>query len=1048
MATGNNRDVRLGIEVATSGEGRVKALAGDLRQLAAEGGDAAPAFGRLADELDRSAAEAEQAQAATKHLRDARREAEAAERSAKRALAESNAELARLKVNTDAAARSDDAYRSRVRELGSAIVDQKLAVQAAVAARQAATGRANEAAQAEQRLAEQIKLQTAAVREVITRQAAAAQQAAGANTTLRDSLSRTGAELSAVARAAQLATAGVGAFAGGAAIASVARVADAYSNLAARIKLVTGEGAAFNEAFEGVQQIALRTNSTLEATGTLFTRIAQAGREIGLTQRDALALTETINQAVQVSGSSAEASSAAITQLIQGLQSGVLRGEEFNSVMEQAPRLAQALAAGLGVTTGELRKMAEAGSLTSATVINALQGQSAALQREFESLPPTIGRAIQNLSTAWSVYVGSADAGTGASAAAARAITALAGNLETLGNLLLGVGKGYAAFKALRLAEEFLGIGRAAKVAAAEVAAANTALAASGAAGTAAAAGAGRFAAILGSLKAFTLVGVLTNLESIGKFLGEGAAKLLGYGKAIDQLDAQMRAEAEAARASAAAKAELAQRMQQAADKALGLTDASRRLVGEFTNVTTKGGSAREAVEKLGKALDLGDLAGITDAGAALDALAVRGKLSAQGIGDAYALALKDVDLAQFETQARAAFDSSEQGARRLAAALDAIADESLRRAGTSADELRSGINRAAVSAINDVDALANTLRELKITGDESGRALAGSLDRALDAAKTERAVREVIARLEDLGKRGEIAGDQLAEGFEKARRKLDDLKPGVNSLNEALRNFGLKSREELQATADKLGASYKQIAGNVNVSLRDQIAALAQYRAAAEAAGDKAALAQIKVQEEILRTRAQVEGLGGEFERQFDRGGKSAEGFVESVLRAQRELERLNATAAASNLSSGLDERNRSVRSTLGDNLDAEGFVVDRQGNRVGAPGTGEREGFRFDAQRFQRDFNAYQRMVGTGAGAHFAAPDPERYYVPVAQPGNTSTPDATTSARAPAPSTTQTIRIELGGRATTVNVASQQDANALTSLLQQLQTAASRTA
>jgi hypothetical protein len=93
-----------------------------------------------------------------------------------------------------------------------------------------------------------------------------------------------------------------------------------------------------------VTEVALRTHSALEDTGVLFSRIAQAGRDAGLSAEKAslqsLGLTETINQAVQIGGSSAEASSAAITQLIQGLQSGVLRGEEFNSVMEQAPRLA------------------------------------------------------------------------------------------------------------------------------------------------------------------------------------------------------------------------------------------------------------------------------------------------------------------------------------------------------------------------------------------------------------------------------------------------------------------------------------------------------------------------------------------------------------------------------------------------------------------------------------------------------------------------------------------------------------------------------------
>ncbi|ATG92631.1 tape measure protein [Paracidovorax citrulli] len=186
-------------------------------------------------------------------------------------------------------------------------------------------------------------------------------------------------------------------------------------------------------------------HSALEETGVLFTRLTQAGKDAGLNTaaatKQSLALTETINQAIQLSGASAQASSAAITQLVQGLQGGALRGDEFNSVMEQSPRLARALADGLGVTTGELRKMAEAGLLTSDTVIKALQGQSQTVATEFSKLPPTVGRALQDLSTQWTLYVGETDKATGASAAAATAINAVSSNLRTIAGLLIDAGR-------------------------------------------------------------------------------------------------------------------------------------------------------------------------------------------------------------------------------------------------------------------------------------------------------------------------------------------------------------------------------------------------------------------------------------------------------------------------------------------------------------------------------------------------------------------------------------------------------------------------------
>lgn len=236
----------------------------------------------------------------------------------------------------------------------------------------------------------------------------------------------------------------------------VAATADEFNNLQARIQLVTGGGQQFVGLFEDITKVALDTHSALDTTGTLFTRIAQASKEAGLNAQQAniqaLGLTQTINQTVQLSGSSAEASNAAITQLIQGLQSGVLRGDEFNSVMEQAPRLAKALADGLGVTTGELRKMAEQGALTSKTVISALQGQSDVVATEFAKLPLTVGRSLQDLSTRWTLYVGEADKGSGATASAAKIIEALSKNIDVLVNTLYAAGKGFAAFKIAGLA--------------------------------------------------------------------------------------------------------------------------------------------------------------------------------------------------------------------------------------------------------------------------------------------------------------------------------------------------------------------------------------------------------------------------------------------------------------------------------------------------------------------------------------------------------------------------------------------------------------------
>lgn len=685
----------------------------------------------------------------------------------------------------------------------------------------------------------------------------------------------------------------------------VAEVADSVSNLRARLQLVVGEGPALEQTFSAVAQIALDTSAELEATGTLFARVSQAGREFNLTRADALALTESINQSIAVSGTGIAASDAALTQLIQGLQSGVLRGEEFNSIMEQAPRLARALADGLGVTTGELRKMANQGALTTQVVIEALQSQSAVLQAEFEKLPPTVGRAITNLGTAWSLYVSDVDKATGASRFAAGAIDALAGNLSTLVEILFAAGKAVAALTVLRMAQSFIADATAARGAAAAIGLATTATTAhtaavvantaaqtgNAAASTAAVAGAGRLAGALATLRTLTFLGVITNLESIGTAIGEGIAKWLGYGKAIEDAERSARAEEAATREQAKAKGVLAAQMEAAADRAEGLNKQSSALVSQFEGLTAKGETTAEALAKVGKELDLSNVAGIQNAIVALSVLEQRGRITGDALRATLGTALKGVDLGVFEAQARAAFDASERGALRLKAVLDTIAEESLRRAGFSLKELQTGFSEASAAAVNDLDAVSKSLADLKIGGDQAGRVLSSALDKALAAANTERAVQALIQRINALGDSGQLTGARLQEAFTKAQSKLDDMRGGVNSLDEALRTMGLKTRAELTATAETLGAAYMRIAGSAEVSLKDQIAAYQRWRDAALEASGGVESGQVRLQGLILETRAHVAGLGAAMADAMSKGATATDKAASAQDRYNRTL-------------------------------------------------------------------------------------------------------------------------------------------------------------
>lgn len=502
----------------------------------------------------------------------------------------------------------------------------------------------------------------------------------------------------------------------------IAAVADAYNNLSARIKLTTGEGKAFDTAFEGVFAVAKRTSSAVEETGILFTKLAEAGKTLGVSQAEALKLTETVNQSIQLSGGSAESAKAAIVQLVQGLQSGVLRGDEFNSVMEQSPRLAKALADGLGVTTGALRTQANEGKLTSEVVIKALQNQSDVIGSEFGKLPATVGRAMTNLSTEFTKYVGEADKAGGYTTKLAGLIDGLSSNLSTVASVMLHTGQALGAMKLLSFAQDWLGASVAVKAAAASTEAAavsteksaiatransvaittetqakyanitaTTALNAAnrvadaqwasmtanaggaktqvmelGKAAQGAAAPVGMLGNLLGTIKAFALLDIALNFKSYGTAIGEAAAKLMGAKDATAELAKQEKFQSEILEASNKMRRDQAAALKEATDRSFGLSKAGTELIGKFDELRIKGDSAGEAIGKIGKDFDLATVPGIQNAVAVLDKLKADGELTATEFQAAWATALKGQDLAEFEVKAKTAFLQIKDNADKL----------------------------------------------------------------------------------------------------------------------------------------------------------------------------------------------------------------------------------------------------------------------------------------------------------------------------------------------------------------------------------------------
>lgn len=178
-------------------------------------------------------------------------------------------------------------------------------------------------------------------------------------------------------------------------VSAVAQYADAWTSLNNKLANSVRAGESLVGVTERVFNITQATRSSLDATASLYARLERATREYGTSAGDLAKLTTIINQGFVVSGATAQEAENAIIQLSQGLASGALRGEEFNSVNEQGNRLIVALADSLGVTTGEMRSLAAQGKLTTDVVVNGLLSQGNKIGSEFAQTTTTISQALQ-----------------------------------------------------------------------------------------------------------------------------------------------------------------------------------------------------------------------------------------------------------------------------------------------------------------------------------------------------------------------------------------------------------------------------------------------------------------------------------------------------------------------------------------------------------------------------------------------------------------------------------------------------------------------------
>ncbi len=208
----------------------------------------------------------------------------------------------------------------------------------------------------------------------------------------------------------------------------VLNTADAYTSMNARLALVTSGAEQFARVQNDLFALAQSTRSSLGDTVDLYTRLARATQGLGSSEKELLTVTEAVNNALAISGASAAQAQGVLVQLGQGFASGVIRGEELNSILEGGGRLAEALANGMGKTVGELRKLGAEGAITAERAFGALLSQSGQLRAEMRQMPVTAQQGFMAVGNALVQMIGQIDKATGATGKLAAAFINL-GNI-------------------------------------------------------------------------------------------------------------------------------------------------------------------------------------------------------------------------------------------------------------------------------------------------------------------------------------------------------------------------------------------------------------------------------------------------------------------------------------------------------------------------------------------------------------------------------------------------------------------------------------------
>jgi len=247
---------------------------------------------------------------------------------------------------------------------------------------------------------------------------------------------------------------------GGILAGAVIQAADAFSGMRSKIALAISAADDLLTVERQIYAQAIANRSALEPIVALYQRIR--GARSDLSNEQTLEITDRFSKSLVISGASAAGAASATLQFSQAIAGGVLRAEEFNSIIESNVRFVKLLADNLGVSVGQIRNLVNEGAITSDVIFRAIRENGADLDAEFTKIPLTVSSALVNVRNAFTNFIGLSDQAGGTSAKLAGFINSIADDFDRLAEVVVAaaatIGGGVAGLLAARFVSGLLAI--------------------------------------------------------------------------------------------------------------------------------------------------------------------------------------------------------------------------------------------------------------------------------------------------------------------------------------------------------------------------------------------------------------------------------------------------------------------------------------------------------------------------------------------------------------------------------------------------------------